>query len=34
MAWLKEQWEIAAATILVVGLSAGAFTFLRSTDWL
>jgi hypothetical protein len=34
MPWLKEQWEIVAATILVAGLSAGAFTFVRSTDWL
>jgi magnesium transporter len=34
MPWLKHPWGIAAATVLMFGLSAGAFMFLGSHDWL
>ena len=34
MPWLKQPWGIAAATILMFGLSAGAFVLLKSRDWL
>lgn len=34
MPWLKEPWGIAAATVLMFGLSSGAFMFFKSHDWL
>ena len=34
MPWLKEQWGVAAATILMVGLSMGALFFFKWTGWL
>jgi hypothetical protein len=34
MPWLKQPWGIAAMTVLMLGLSAGALVFLRSHDWL
>lgn len=34
MPWLREQWGFAAATILMVGLSVGAFLFFKWNDWL
>jgi magnesium transporter len=34
MPWLKAPWGIAAATLLMAGLSAGAFLFFKRNDWL
>jgi len=34
MPWLKQPWGIAAATILMFGLSAGAFMLFKRNDWL
>ena len=34
MPWLKQPWGIAAATILMFGLSSGAFVLLKSRNWL
>src|SRR5262245_19216939 len=34
MPWLKQQWGIAAATILMFGLSAEAFMLFKRNDWL
>jgi hypothetical protein len=34
MLWLKQPWGIPAATVLMFGLSATAFMFLKSQDWL
>jgi magnesium transporter len=34
MPWLKQQWGIAAATVLMCGLSAGAFMLFKKNDWL
>ena len=33
MPWLKQPWGIAAATVLMLGLPAGALVFLESHDW-
>jgi magnesium transporter len=34
MPWLKQPWGIAAATVLMFALSAGAFLLLKTRDWL
>ena len=34
MPWLKQQWGITAATVLMFGLSAAAFVVFRRNDWL
>jgi len=34
MPWLKQQWGITAATVLMFALSAGAFMLFKRNDWL
>jgi Mg2+ and Co2+ transporter CorA len=34
MPWLKQQWGITAATVLMFALSAGALFFFKRNDWL
>ena len=34
MPWVKQPWGVVAATLLMIGLSAGAFMFFKRRDWL
>jgi hypothetical protein len=32
--WVKQPWGVVAATLLMIGLSAGVFMFFKRRDWL
>ena len=34
MPWLKNEWGILAATVLMVGISGGVLLFFKKSGWL